>query len=106
MLLYTVYVASRKLEDLERQAAALSKLAPSNNGISGPACIAIQADVATKAGCDKLAAEIKKRESKLDVLVNNAGITWGAPIDDFPEEKGWDKVFALNVKSQFYLTVA
>jgi NAD(P)-dependent dehydrogenase (short-subunit alcohol dehydrogenase family) len=25
---------------------------------------------------------------------------------DFPEANGWDKVFALNVKSQFYLTVA
>jgi len=27
----------------------------------------------------------------------------GAPYDDFPES-GWDKIYALNVKSQFYLT--
>jgi NAD(P)-dependent dehydrogenase (short-subunit alcohol dehydrogenase family) len=27
-------------------------------------------------------------------------------MDDFPEDKGWDKTFHMNVKSQFYLTVA
>ena len=28
----------------------------------------------------------------------------GAPYDDFPES-GWDKIYALNVKSMFYTTV-
>ena len=55
-----------------------------------------------KAGCDALIAEIKKREHKLHILVNNSGITWGAPYDDFPEAKGWDNVMAVNVKSIFY----
>ena len=55
-----------------------------------------------KAGCDALIAEIKKREHKLHILVNNSGITWGAPYDDFPEVKGWDNVMAVNVKSIFY----
>lgn len=73
---------------------------------SGTACIPIQADLGSKAGCDVLADELKKRESSLDVLVNNSGMTWGAQRDDFPETKGWDRVFNLNVKSQFYLTVA
>lgn len=99
-----VYIASRKLADLQKQAEVLSKLAPKD--APQPACIALEADVATKAGCDKLADQIKAKESKLHILVNNAGITWGAPMDDFPEDKGWDKIFALNVKSQFYLTVA
>jgi NAD(P)-dependent dehydrogenase (short-subunit alcohol dehydrogenase family) len=40
---------------------------------------------------------------ELDVLINNAGATWGAPIDEFPES-GWDKVFDLNVKSVFFIT--
>jgi NAD(P)-dependent dehydrogenase (short-subunit alcohol dehydrogenase family) len=34
--------------------------------------------------------------------VNNAGITWGGPFLDFPEEKGWDNIFNVNVKSIFY----
>lgn len=99
-----VYIASRKLDDLKKQAEVLSKLAPSL--LNGPACIALQADVSSKAGCDALADQIKLKESHLDILVNNAGVTWGAAMDDFPEAKGWDKTFALNVKSQFYLTVA
>lgn len=102
-----VYIASRKLADLQRQAASLSKLAPKDSPFAGKdACVALEADVATKAGCEALAKQVKEKESRLDILVNNAGLTWGAPIDDFPEDKGWDKVFALNVKSQFYLTVA
>lgn len=97
-----VYIASRKLSDLERVAAQLSELGKSTGG----QCLPIQADVGNKAGCDALAAEIKKREKRLDILVNNSGLSWGAPMTDFPEANGWDKTFALNVKSQFYLTVA
>lgn len=37
-------------------------------------------------------------------LVNNSGTTWGAPLTDFPDEKGWDRVLATNVKAIFYLT--
>lgn len=99
-----VYIASRKLDELKKQADSMNKIAP--QGAAQPACIPIAADVATKDGCYALAAEIKKNEKRLDILINNSGLTWGAAMDDFPEEKGWDKVFALNVKSQFYLTVA
>ena len=58
--------------------------------------------VQSKAGCDTLIAEFTKRESKLHVLINNSGTSWGAPYDNFPEDKGWDNVFAVNVKSIFY----
>lgn len=56
----------------------------------------------SRAGCDALVDEFKKRENKLHVLVNNTGVTWGGRYDDFPEEKGWDNVFNVNVKSIFY----
>lgn len=102
-----VYIASRKLEELERVAAQLRETAPKDGAFpADTACIAIKADIGTKAGCDALAAEISKREKRIDVLVNNSGLTWGGPLTDFPEEKGWDRVFDLNVKSQFYMTVA
>ncbi|KAE8225760.1 hypothetical protein CF319_g1554 [Tilletia indica] len=100
-----VYIASRKFDDIKRVAEQLSALSP-KGAVNGPACIGLQADVGSKAGCEALAQQIKDKEQNLDILVNNAGITWGAPLDDFPEEKGWDKIFHLNVKSQFYLTVA
>lgn len=50
-------------------------------------------------------SEVKKKTDRLTVLVNNSGATWGAPYDDFPEQQGWDKIMALNVKAIFYTTV-
>ena len=37
------------------------------------------------------------------MLVNNAGTTWGAPYETFPES-GFQKVFDLNVSAPFFLT--
>lgn len=101
-----MYIASRKLDDLQQVAKQLNSTAPSAPFPPNTYCIPIQADLSSKAGCDALANQIKQREQRIDILINNAGLTWGAKLDDFPEQKGWDKVFDLNVKSQFYLTVA
>lgn len=35
----------------------------------------------SKAGCDTLANAIKEKETKIHILVNNSGATWGAPFD-------------------------
>jgi len=101
-----VYIASRKLHDLESVAASMNETARGGPWPAGTACIPLQADVSAKAGCDALAAALARHTSRLYILVNNSGLTWVGPRDDFPEDKGWDKVFHLNVKSQFYLTVA
>jgi NAD(P)-dependent dehydrogenase (short-subunit alcohol dehydrogenase family) len=66
---------------------------------------AVPADLTTEAGCRAFAAEVAARFRRVDVLVNNAGTTWGASIEDYPEG-GWDKVMALNVKAPFMLTRA
>ncbi|KIK51398.1 hypothetical protein GYMLUDRAFT_50554 [Collybiopsis luxurians FD-317 M1] len=97
-----VYIASRKEPQLKEAVAEISaelKSAASPGSVSY-----IVGNVGSKAGCDALIAEFKKRESKLHVLVNNSGITWGGPYEDFPEEKGWDNIFNVNVKSIFYMT--
>lgn len=87
-----VYITARKAAELAETAAEL-----------GPRCVAIEGDVGELAGIEALAAEIAAREDRLDVLVNNAGVAWGAPFDAFPEA-GWDKVMDINVKSPFFLT--
>ncbi|KAJ7063733.1 hypothetical protein C8F01DRAFT_1134115 [Mycena amicta] len=92
-----VYIAARKEAQLKEAVQEISKVATGSVHY-------IVANVASKAGCDALIAEFKKRESKLHVLVNNSGITWGGPYENFPEDKGWDNVFAVNVKSIFYMT--
>ena len=65
-------------------------------------CIAIPNDLGSLDGVHELAAELKRRESKLDILVNNAATGWVAPFEEFPE-KGWDKTLNLNLKAVFFL---
>jgi NAD(P)-dependent dehydrogenase (short-subunit alcohol dehydrogenase family) len=89
-----VYISSRKAEVCDRVAEELSEFGT---------CISLPFDLGGMAGIEGLANAIKERESRLDVLVNNAGATWGAPIDEYPED-GWDKTVDLNVKSIFFLT--
>ena len=48
--------------------------------------ISISADLSTKAGSDRLAAEIAEREPVLHILVNNVGATWGAPLLEYPDD--------------------
>jgi NAD(P)-dependent dehydrogenase (short-subunit alcohol dehydrogenase family) len=89
-----VYISSRKAVVCDALAEELSQYGT---------CISLPYDLSGMAGITGLAAAIAEREPKLDVLVNNAGATWGAPIDDYPED-GWDKTVDLNVKSVFFLT--
>ncbi len=90
------YVNSRKAPACEQLAKALS---------AHGECRPLPGDVGSKDGCGKIAADFRAQESKLHVLVNAAGATWGAPIAEYPES-GWDKVFGINVKGIFHLSVA
>jgi len=93
-----VYIASRKEKQLKEVSEQLNKIRPGS-------CEYVVADLASKAGCDRLVEAVKAKESKVHILVNNSGMSWGATFDDFPEKEGWDRLFALNVKSIFYVTV-
>jgi NAD(P)-dependent dehydrogenase (short-subunit alcohol dehydrogenase family) len=93
----TVLLASRKGEACEVVAAELNAL-----GANGKA-IGFAGDVGTEEGVDALVAAVKDRTETLDILMNNAGITWGAPMGQFPF-KAWDKVMNVNVAGLFDLT--
>jgi len=88
------YITSRKEEELRATEQELSAIGD---------CVAIPSDLSSLAGVTDFAAAVKAQESELHILVNNAGATWGAEIDEFPES-GWDKTMDLNVKSLFFLT--
>ena len=89
-----VYVSSRKADVCEAVALELS---------TQGSCSALPSDLSTLSGVRALVAKLGERESRLDVLVNNAGSNWGAPLEEFPES-GWDKVMDLNLKAIFFLT--
>lgn len=92
-----VMIASRKGDAC---AATASEL----NGLGLPGKItAFAGDVSTAEGVAALAAEVTSRTDKLDILMNNAGISWGAPMGQFPFE-AWQKVMSVNVAGLFHLT--
>jgi 2-deoxy-D-gluconate 3-dehydrogenase len=95
-----VYISSRKADVCDATAARLTE---EYGGSSGGQCFSLPADLSGLAGIDALADALRERESSLDVLINNAGVSWGAPLADFPEV-GWDKVMDTNAKGVFFLT--
>jgi NAD(P)-dependent dehydrogenase (short-subunit alcohol dehydrogenase family) len=91
-----VYISSRKADACTVAAEEL--------GQHGPV-VAIPANLSTEEECLRLAREVGEREQALHILINNAGATWGAPLEEFPAS-GWDKVVDLNLKAPFFLTRA
>jgi NAD(P)-dependent dehydrogenase (short-subunit alcohol dehydrogenase family) len=91
-----VYISSRKADACAAAERELQQYGP---------VAAIPADLSAEEECVRLAGAIGEREQALNVLVNNAGATWGAPIEEFPAA-AWDKVVDLNLKSPFFLTRA
>ncbi|WP_406067634.1 glucose 1-dehydrogenase [Micromonospora sp. NBC_01638] len=91
-----VIISSRKADVCEAVAKELS---------AEGRCEAIPADLGDDAGAEALAAAVRERFLRLDVLVNNAGATWGAPLETYPEA-AFDKLWAVNVKAVFRLTTA
>jgi NAD(P)-dependent dehydrogenase (short-subunit alcohol dehydrogenase family) len=89
----TVYVTSRKLEACETAAAEMSTLGH---------CVGIQCDLSTPAAAVELARKIAGREKALHILVNNAGKTWAAPLESFPDN-AWAPIMAINVQIPFTL---
>jgi NAD(P)-dependent dehydrogenase (short-subunit alcohol dehydrogenase family) len=91
-----VAISSRKADACEQ---AKAELDPHGEVISLPV------DVSSEAGCIQLAESLRDHWGTLQILVNNAGATWGEALETFPES-AWDKVLNLNLKSPFFLTRA
>ena len=91
-----VYITGRKPEPLEAARKSLAEQCDVQ---------AIQGDVATPEGLEAVVKTIAAQEPRLHVLINNAGITWGAPVDKFPAA-AFDSVMAVNVRAPFQLVQA
>jgi len=87
-----VFICSRK--SCEEWAQKLTSVGPGH-------CEWIQADLTKDADLKSLESSIASRTGgKLDILVNNSGTNYSAPLEKYPK-KAFEKVLALNVTAVF-----
>ena len=63
-----------------------------------PSCRYVASNVSSRAGCEQLAQEVAQIfDNRLDILINNAGTSWGEPLDRTSGRANWgfDKVMDL-----------
>lgn len=91
---------SRNVDDAEKTAEACRQ--------SGAEAITIKGDISNDVDCRSLIASVIERWGRLDVLVNNAGVTRFADADDLEalSADDFERIFAVNVTGCFQLTRA
>lgn len=88
-------ISSRKQADLEQAQSILQ-----GRGIEVDYVVADNAD---DQAVVRLADEAIEKMGRVDILINNAGASWGAPTEDHPIS-AFDKVMNLNIRSLFVLS--
>ena len=90
-----IVITARKKDELDEATDRLGRL--------GITAVSYVCDIGKREAIAPLAAEVLKRFDKLEILVNNAGATWGAPAETHPLE-AWDKLVSVNLSGAFVLT--
>jgi NAD(P)-dependent dehydrogenase (short-subunit alcohol dehydrogenase family) len=80
--------------------AAAEKTAAAVGGL-GRAGLALATDVGDVASIDRMVSAVVERFGRVDVLVNNAGVTRRAYIMDLTEAD-WDRIMRVNGKGVFF----
>src|SRR2546427_8766115 len=62
-------------------------------------------DVANASSVEQVVAQTLEKCGEIDVLVNNAGLTWGAPAETMPLER-WQQVIDANITGTFLMSQA
>jgi NAD(P)-dependent dehydrogenase (short-subunit alcohol dehydrogenase family) len=90
-------LCARKKERCEQAADELQKL--------GVQTLALTCDVKDPASIATVAAATVKQFGRIDILINNAGTSWGAPVEDMTLEQ-WNKVIETNLTGTFLFSQA
>ena len=75
--------------------AARQELAAEGHAVSASAF-----DVTDEAAIDQAVARIERETGPISILVNNAGMQFRTPLEDYPSEK-WRELMRVNVESAF-----
>jgi NAD(P)-dependent dehydrogenase (short-subunit alcohol dehydrogenase family) len=70
---------------------------------AGGEALALAGDVSSFPECERIVRSAREAFGPIDVLVNNAALTYFIPIAEFPPEK-WLKSFAVNVHGPFFMS--
>jgi NAD(P)-dependent dehydrogenase (short-subunit alcohol dehydrogenase family) len=70
---------------------------------AGGTALAVACDVADYDACERAVVEARRTYGPIDVLVNNAALTYFLPVADFPVAK-WLKSFAVNLHGPFFMS--
>jgi citronellol/citronellal dehydrogenase len=70
---------------------------------AGGEAMAVAAEVSQEAECQKLVDAARAAYGPIDILVNNAALTYYIPIQDYPINR-WVRAFAVNVHGPFMLS--
>ncbi len=92
-----VVVSGRDADRLQRAVKDLEA--------QGRAALAVVADAASRAECDRLVDAARERFGRVDILVNNAGITRDGLLVRMKDED-WDRVLDVNLRGAFHMTRA
>lgn len=85
-----------------RDAARTTAFAKALSADSGT-CIGLSAELGAEDGPAALAAQLSAKETRLDLLVNNAGANGPGSLADM-SMADWDMVMNVNVRAAFFLT--
>ncbi|MDP4549878.1 SDR family oxidoreductase [Alkalihalobacillus macyae] len=92
-----VVICSRKLEACEAVREELE-----NKGVRS---LAFECDVTNQENVQRVVDETMKEFGQIDILVNNSGASWGAPVVEMPLQ-AWHKVMEVNVTGTFLFAQA
>lgn len=98
-----VICAARTLHEGEHPLEGSLETTVAGIRASGGEATAVTADISEYEQCEHLIEEAHRIYGPVDVLVNNAALTYFIPIKDFPVSR-WHRSFSVNVHAMFYLS--
>src|SRR2546429_1637065 len=90
-------ISARKADELEQARELLAR--------QHIEALPLVCDISRPEAIEPMVSQLLERHGRVDVLVNNAGATWGAPAEEHPLD-AWRKLVDLNLTGTFLVTQA